>query len=247
MGALALEAPAPGDRLAVCVAALGMLRAEARRRPVLAVVDDVQWVDASSRECIEYIARRASGQLAVVRPRGTRGTRRNVSACRICPSARSTTARRPNSSGSAPRSWRRRSRRRSRRPRRATRWPWSSCPLRLPPASGPASRRSSSRSDRGTAFSARSRAGSSAVRARPAGPAHRGGDAGTELPVIAAACRGAGTDAGQLADAEASGLVRLGACLVTFAHPLIRGLVYSEAGGSRPPRRSRRPGRGAAR
>ena len=66
MGALALEAPAPGDRLAVCVAALGMLRAEARHRPVLAVVDDVQWVDASSRECIEYIARRASGPLAVV-------------------------------------------------------------------------------------------------------------------------------------------------------------------------------------
>src|SRR4029077_18688748 len=62
MGALALQAPAPGDRLAVCVAALGMLRAEARRLPVLAVVDDVQWVDASSRECIEYIARRAGGR-----------------------------------------------------------------------------------------------------------------------------------------------------------------------------------------
>ncbi len=66
MGALALQAPAPGDRLAVCVAALAMLRAEARHRPVLAVVDDVQWVDASSRECIEYIARRASGPLAVM-------------------------------------------------------------------------------------------------------------------------------------------------------------------------------------
>ena len=62
MGVLALEAPAPGDRLAVCVAALGMLRAEARRRPVLAVVDDVQWVDTSSRECIEYIARRATAR-----------------------------------------------------------------------------------------------------------------------------------------------------------------------------------------
>jgi hypothetical protein len=47
--------------------------------------------------------------------------------------------------------------------------------------------------------------------------------------VIAAACRQAGTDAGQLADAEASGLVRLVAGEVTFAHPLIRGLVYSEA------------------
>src|SRR5438105_2256355 len=66
MSALALEAPAPGDRLAVCVAALGMLRAEARCRPVLVVVDDVQWVDVSSRECIEYIARRAGGPVAVV-------------------------------------------------------------------------------------------------------------------------------------------------------------------------------------
>jgi len=66
MGALALEPPTPGDRLAVCVAALGLLRAAARNRPVLAVVDDVQWVDASSRESIEYVARRAGGPLAVV-------------------------------------------------------------------------------------------------------------------------------------------------------------------------------------
>jgi predicted ATPase len=37
------------------VATLGVLRAAAqRRRPVLAVVDDLQWIDASSRECIEY-------------------------------------------------------------------------------------------------------------------------------------------------------------------------------------------------
>src|SRR6516162_2710530 len=46
-GALALGPSAPGDRLAVCVAALGVLRAAARHRPVLVVVDDVQWVDAS--------------------------------------------------------------------------------------------------------------------------------------------------------------------------------------------------------
>jgi predicted ATPase len=48
------------------VATLGVLRAAARRRPVLAVVDDLQWIDASSRECIEYAARRAGGPLAVV-------------------------------------------------------------------------------------------------------------------------------------------------------------------------------------
>src|SRR4051794_13438471 len=54
--ALALGPPAPGERLAVCVATLGVLRAAARQRPVLAAVDDVQWVDAASRECIEYAA-----------------------------------------------------------------------------------------------------------------------------------------------------------------------------------------------
>ncbi len=54
------------DRLAVCVAALGVLRAAAARRPVLAVVDDIQWADSASRESIEYIARRAGGRLAVV-------------------------------------------------------------------------------------------------------------------------------------------------------------------------------------
>ncbi|HEY1507753.1 MAG TPA: ATP-binding protein, partial [Solirubrobacteraceae bacterium] len=64
--ALALEPPRPGDRLAVCVAALAVLRAAARHRPVLAVVDDVHWADASSRECIEYVAHRADGPLAVV-------------------------------------------------------------------------------------------------------------------------------------------------------------------------------------
>ena len=65
-GALALGPPVPGDRLAVCVATLGVLRAAAARRPVLVVLDDVQWLDASSREGVEYVARRAGGALAVV-------------------------------------------------------------------------------------------------------------------------------------------------------------------------------------
>lgn len=64
--ALALGPPAPGDRLAVCVATLGLLRAAAIRRPVVAVVDDVQWLDAASRECVLFAARRAGGSVAVV-------------------------------------------------------------------------------------------------------------------------------------------------------------------------------------
>jgi DNA-binding CsgD family transcriptional regulator len=64
--ALALGPPSPGDRLAVCVATAGLLRIAAQPRPVLVVVDDVQWLDAASRECIRFAARRASGGLAFV-------------------------------------------------------------------------------------------------------------------------------------------------------------------------------------
>src|SRR5215472_2117122 len=64
--ALAIAPPQPGDRLAVCVATLGLLRAAGRRRPVLVLVDDVQWLDAPSRECVLYAARRAAGAVGFV-------------------------------------------------------------------------------------------------------------------------------------------------------------------------------------
>ena len=64
--ALALGPPSPGDRLAVCVASVGLLRVAARARPVLVVVDDVQWLDAASRECIRFAVRRAAGRVAFV-------------------------------------------------------------------------------------------------------------------------------------------------------------------------------------
>ena len=51
---------------------------------MLAVVDDVQWIDASSRECIEYVARRAGGPLAVALAARDRRTRPSASACRTC-------------------------------------------------------------------------------------------------------------------------------------------------------------------
>jgi DNA-binding CsgD family transcriptional regulator len=55
--ALALGPPAPGDRLAVCVATVGLLTSAA---PALALVDDLHWLDAASRECVLYAARRAA-------------------------------------------------------------------------------------------------------------------------------------------------------------------------------------------
>ena len=109
-----------------CVATLGVLRAAAQRRPVLAVVDDLQWIDASSRECIEYAARRAGGPLAVVLaardpwyppehvhlPELQVGPVDDVGAAELC--------------GTGHRTWRRPSPPRSRRPPRVIRWPWSS-------------------------------------------------------------------------------------------------------------------------
>jgi hypothetical protein len=65
-GALAIGPPAPGPRLAVCAGALGLLEAAAADRPILALIDDVQWVDQASRECIAYTARRARGPIAVL-------------------------------------------------------------------------------------------------------------------------------------------------------------------------------------
>jgi len=65
-GALALAPPEPGGRFAVCVATLGLLLRAAARRPLLVIVDDLHWVDASSQECLRYAARRCTGPLAVV-------------------------------------------------------------------------------------------------------------------------------------------------------------------------------------
>lgn len=60
LGALALGPSRAGDRFAVCVATWGLLLAHAATRPVVLLVDDVQWVDASSLQCLGYAARRAS-------------------------------------------------------------------------------------------------------------------------------------------------------------------------------------------
>ena len=62
--AMAIGPPEAGDRLAVCVATLGLLRIAGRDAPVLAVVDDAQWLDAPSLGCVRYAARRAGGRVA---------------------------------------------------------------------------------------------------------------------------------------------------------------------------------------
>ena len=59
-GALALEEPAASDSARVLHAAVALLAAAAAREPLLLRVDDVQWLDPSSRQGIAFIARRAA-------------------------------------------------------------------------------------------------------------------------------------------------------------------------------------------
>jgi DNA-binding CsgD family transcriptional regulator len=59
-GALALGPSVPGDRFAACVATLSVLAAAAEQTPLLVVIDDVQWLDASSAEALLFTARRLS-------------------------------------------------------------------------------------------------------------------------------------------------------------------------------------------
>ena len=67
--ALALGPPSPGDRLAVAVGTLDVLRAVA---PVLVVVDDLHWLDPESSECLLAVGRRCGGDgvalVAAARP-----------------------------------------------------------------------------------------------------------------------------------------------------------------------------------
>ena len=63
-GAVALAPPTPGDRFAVCAALHGL--AGLIDEPLLVIVDDLQWLDAPSRECVEYLARRPPPGVAVL-------------------------------------------------------------------------------------------------------------------------------------------------------------------------------------
>ncbi len=72
--ALALG-PSPGvagDRFATCAAFLSLLTRAAEPQPLLVVVDDAQWLDSPSAECLAYAARRLAGTrvslLAASRP-----------------------------------------------------------------------------------------------------------------------------------------------------------------------------------
>jgi DNA-binding CsgD family transcriptional regulator len=65
-GALALAPPTQGERFAACAGFLGLLEIAAAEAPVMVVVDDAQWLDRASAECIGYAARRLMGEPVVL-------------------------------------------------------------------------------------------------------------------------------------------------------------------------------------
>ena len=65
-GALALEAAPVTDRFAVAAGVLSLLGAAAERQPVLAIADDLQWLDEASREALLFAARRLDAEGVVM-------------------------------------------------------------------------------------------------------------------------------------------------------------------------------------
>jgi DNA-binding CsgD family transcriptional regulator len=230
--ALALGPPAPGDRLAICVATLGLLRTKAGSGPVIAVVDDVHWLDAASRECILYAARRTGGSLAVALairdPWDAALERAGLPALLLSPLDADASLEllervapdlTPSVAGAIVEA--------------AAGNPLALVELsasltadqragvaevELPLAPG---------SRLHGAFAAKiDELDPQARRALLVAATHVGDD----LTAITAACLAAGTDVRRLAQAEERGLVRLGNGQIAFAHPTIRGAAYHAAG-----------------
>ena len=68
---------APGDRFAICAAFVSLLASAGRQRPLLMIVDDAQWLDSPSAECLGYASRRLESThvalLVAARPVGAGG------------------------------------------------------------------------------------------------------------------------------------------------------------------------------
>lgn len=62
------EDPSPDPR-AAAVAFLSLLSERARSGPMLVAIDDVQWLDGSTRRVVEYAARRCRGPVAILAAR----------------------------------------------------------------------------------------------------------------------------------------------------------------------------------
>jgi DNA-binding CsgD family transcriptional regulator len=226
-GALALGPPAPGDRLAVCVATLGVLEAAAARGPVLVLVDDLQWVDGPSRECVMYAARRARGPIAVLlASRGDDGVEGLPGlGLRPLDSAAATALLASAAPDVAPAVRDAIATAAAGNPLALVELPAAltaeqrqgGAPLQQPLAPGRELER---------VYAARLAELPAAARTALLAAAASHSD---ELAPVAAACRSLGGSLADLEAAEAAGLVRLGPDRLAFGHPLVRGAVYHGA------------------
>jgi DNA-binding CsgD family transcriptional regulator len=64
--ALGAEPAAPAERFMIALAALNLLADAAASKPVLVVVDDVQWLDLPTQEVLAFVARRISADPVVL-------------------------------------------------------------------------------------------------------------------------------------------------------------------------------------
>lgn len=72
--ALALDAPAGAERVLVLRAVVALVAAAAATQPLALLIDDVQWLDASSQEAVAFLARRVVRQpIALIAVRSLRG------------------------------------------------------------------------------------------------------------------------------------------------------------------------------
>jgi predicted ATP-dependent serine protease len=67
------------DRLVVFVATLSLLSEAAEERPIIAVVDDAQWLDAASAEALLFVARRLLADRVALVFGAREGDVRNIS------------------------------------------------------------------------------------------------------------------------------------------------------------------------
>ncbi|MBV9450007.1 MAG: AAA family ATPase [Streptosporangiaceae bacterium] len=61
-GALGLGPAGPGDRFLIALAVLSLLSELAEERPLVCLLDDVQWLDRASATALEFVARRLEGE-----------------------------------------------------------------------------------------------------------------------------------------------------------------------------------------
>ncbi len=223
----------PTDRLAAYGGFLGLVRGVARNRPVFILIDDAQWLDSASAECLGFAARRLVGhrigmlaaartadpqavlrgriadelELAELDPQAARAVLRDSPLELASEAAEQILA----AAVGNPLALRELPRMLTDEQRRGR------APLAPLPAPEGAL---------GEAFSQRAAAaGTDARRALLIAAA----SSSEALTPVVAACRELGIPAGALEDAEGSGLVALGTDTIAFTHPLLRAVVYQGA------------------